>query len=471
MSAIDIAIVGQSYHLQDWAVDCQRTLNLYPQAIESGNTRSVSALLPTDGLIKRFEFDEVGFVRGLYQVADKVLCVVDQALYIIKQGQAQKIGEVLGSSNVQFADNGIHVMMVSDNVVYRYDLATDELSKIDIDDDFFGASSVTFLDSRFVWTVPNSGKVQWSNLLSTKTDALSYATAEAKSDNLVRVIACHGQLWLIGEKTTEIWNTTGSNDSPFIRQSGAYIPIGCGAKNSVAVFGSSLIWLAQSEHGHCQIVMSQGYQAQRISNHAIEQELSHYAKVDDAYAFTYQKDGHNFYVISFPTAEKTWVFDSTTGMWHERSFFNWIKSKHEHHLAYCHCFVDGEHWVGDRKKPMILCLTDKADTDNGQIIVRERVTPCISPHGQRLIFDELQLFCQVGQKSDIEPKILLDWSDDGGVTWSNDRMSIISSAGAMGEFNKRVIFRRLGQSFNRVFRIRMTDIGRLVITGARVKVR
>lgn len=113
-------------------------------------------------------------------------------------------------------------------------------------------------------------------------------------------------------------------------------------------------------------------------------------------------------------------------------------------------------------------MTDKADTDNGQIIVRERVTPCISPHGQRLIFDELQLFCQVGQKSDIEPKILLDWSDDGGVTWSNDR---IGSIGAMGEFNKRVIFRRLGQSFHRVFRLRMTDIGRLVITGARVKVR
>ena len=60
---IDIPIVGQSYHLQDWAIDCQRTLNLYPQVIESGNTQSVSALLPTEGLYKRFEF--TGAIRGL----------------------------------------------------------------------------------------------------------------------------------------------------------------------------------------------------------------------------------------------------------------------------------------------------------------------------------------------------------------------------------------------------------------------
>lgn len=467
MAVVDIPIVGQSYHLNDWAVDCQRTLNLYPQAVESGNTRSVSALLQTEGLVKRFDFGDVGAIRGLYAVADVVLCVAGQTLYVIKENQPVLVGEILGFGLVQFADNSLQVMLVTDGYCYQYTLETGELSLIEIGDDFMGAGSVTFLDSRFIWSVPKSGKIQWSNLLSTKSTALSYATAESRSDNLVRVVACNGQLWLIGEKTTEIWNTTGSSDSPFIRQSGAYIPLGCMAKNSVAVFGASLIWLAQSEHGHCQVVMSQGYQAQRISNHAIEQEISGYARVDNAYAFSYQREGHNFYVISFPTAQKTWVFDSATGVWHERSFFNWALAKHEHHRAVCHCF-NGEHWVGDRKRAIVYCLDDKAESDNGHVIVRERVTPCISPHGQRLIFDELQVFCQVGQKSDSEPKILLDWSDDGGVTWSNDRMG---SIGAMGEFKKRVIFRRLGQSFNRVFRLRMTDTGRLVVTGAKVKVR
>lgn len=469
MAVVDIPIVGQSYHLNDWAVDCQRTLNLYPQAVESGNTRSVSALLPTEGLVKRFDFGD-GAVRGLYAVADIVLCICDQSLYKIQNQEPVRVGDIIGDGLVQFADNSIHVMMVTDGYCYQYTLGSGELSLIEIGDNFMGAGSVTFLDSRFIWSVPNSGKIQWSNLLSTKSTALSYATAESRSDNLVRVVACNGQLWLIGEKTTEIWNTTGSSDSPFIRQSGAYIPLGCMAKNSVAVFGASLIWLAQSEHGHCQIVMSQGYQAQRISNHAIEQEISGYARVDNAYAFSYQRDGHNFYVVSFPSAEKTWVFDSTTAMWHERSFFNWELSKHEHHLANCHCF-NGEHWVGDRQRGLVYCLDDKADTDNDSIIVRERTTPCISPLGQRLIFDELQVFCQVGQKTDIEPKILLDWSDDSGMTWSNDRVTTIGKLGKIGEFKKRVIFRRLGQSFNRVFRLRMTDRGRLVILGAKVKVR
>ena len=280
---IDIPIVGQSYHLQDWAIDCQRTLNLYPQVIESGNTQSVSALLPTEGLVKRFEF--IGAIRGLYTLPDRFLVVAGTALYVVKNGVSQQIGDISGTELVTFADDSVQVMIVGDDT-YRYKMADSSLTKLLINDDtgFFGASSVTFLDSRFIWSVPNSGKIQWSNLLSTTTTALNYATAEAQSDNLVRVIASNGQLWLIGVKTTEIWNSTGSQDLPYQRTSGAYIPVGCAAKDSVSAFGSSLIWLSQTEHGNAQIVMTQGYQVSRISNHAIENELASYAQIDDAYA-------------------------------------------------------------------------------------------------------------------------------------------------------------------------------------------
>lgn len=465
-SSIDIPIVGQSYHLKDWAIDCQRTLNMYPQAVESGNSPNVSALLPTPGLIRRFELS--GKIRGLYALSNFALCVSGEKLYKIQNGSASEIGVIPGQDFVNFSDNSLHVMITGDDA-YKYTIKTNSLEKLAINNDtgFFGASDVTFLDSRFIWTVPNSGQIQWSILLNTTTDALSYATAEARSDNLVRTVSISGQLWLIGEKTTEIWNSTGSNEIPFRRMSGAYIPTGCSAKNSVCIFGSSLVWLSQTDHGQAQIVMSEGFSARRISNHAIESEISHYERIDDAYSFAYQQNGHAFVVMSFPTAKKTWCFDAITQAWHERSFYNTEIFQHEHHRANTICFLNGEHLVGDRELGLIYKLCLDCKDDDGHMILRERITPVLNPHAVRIIFSELELIMQTGQNNNSDPQILLSWSDDRGRTWSTERQA---SIGKIGEFKKRVIFRRLGQSFNRMFRLRLSDAAQFVILGAKAKV-
>jgi hypothetical protein len=352
---------------------------------------------------------------------------------------------------------------------YKYTLKDSKLEKLQINDEtgFFGAIDVTFLNSRFIWTVPNSGQIQWSTLLDTKTNALSYATAELRSDDLVRTIAINGQLWLIGTKTTEIWNSTGSNDMPFQRMSGAYIPTGCSAKDSICIFGSSLVWLSQTDHGQAQIVMSEGFSARRISNHAIEAEISRYTRIDDAYAFAYQQDGHAFVVISFPTAQKTWCFDAITQMWHERSYYNKQQVKHEHHRANTICFFNGEHLVGDRGTGVVYRLCPDSKSDDGQLILRERITPVLNPQATRLIFSELELIMQTGQDNNSNPQILLSWSDDRGRTWSMEHQSGI---GGVGEYDHRVVFRRLGQSLNRVFRLRVSDAAQFVILGAKAKV-
>ena len=468
VALIDIPIVGQSYNMKDWALDCQRTVNLYPQVIESGNTPQVSALLCTPGLVKRFEFD--GVIRGLFALTDFMLVVAGSTLWKVdKNGSKLKIGEVEGMGLVFFSDNSLHIIIVSEKS-YQFTISKNLLQELKITDDsgFLGASDVTFLDSRFIWSVPNSGRIQWSKLLETKTDALSYATAEAKSDNIVRTIANNGQLWLIGERTTEIWNSTGSNDLPFQRMSGAYIPAGCAAKDSVCQFGGALIWLTQTEHGQSQIVMTEGYQVRRISNHAIEADISSYKSIDDAYSFSYQQDGHAFFVITFPSVKKTWCYDASTQMWHERAWYNPDTFMNEHHRANTHCFFNGEHLVGDRENGLIYRLCPDCRDDNKQMILRERTTPVINPHLQKLIFDELEIKMQVGQMDNTKPLVMLDWSDDGGKTWSRVHQQ---NLGGIGKFNSRVSFRRLGQSLNRVFRVKMSDAANLIILGAKAKVR
>ncbi len=128
--------------------------------------------------------------------------------------------------------------------------------------------------------------------------------------------------------------------------------------------------------------------------------------------------------------------------------------------------------VGDRENPIIYLLDKDAELDDESPIIRERTTPCVSPQGSRMIFDEVELICQTGQDNNTKPTVMLDWSDDRGKTWSNDRVvEIAKDIGAIGEYEKRVMFRRLGQSFGRVFRVRMTDAGRLIILGAKAKIR
>ncbi|MHA7891606.1 packaged DNA stabilization protein [Acinetobacter baumannii] len=460
---IDVPFVGQSYHLKDWAVDCQRTLNLYPQAVESGNSPQVSALLPTPGLIAKYELS--GPVRGLYPTSIGVLAVVGTQLFLLGE-TAEQIGEVVGENIVSFADNRIDVLIVGDPVTYAFKQSSKEL-RIIAGGGFLGATDATFLDSRFIVLNPESDQVQWSGLLNTEFSALGYATAEANSDKLVRIFVQNGQLWLIGERTTEIWHSTGNADQPFLRVSGAYINCGCIAKNSLAQFGTGLIWLSQTDVGQGQVVITEGYQVKRISNHAMEQEFASYERLDDAVGYSYQQEGHSFYMLSFPTANKTWCFDGSTGMWHERSFYN-LNSQHERHRSQVHCFYKGKHYVGDHSNGIIYELSLDAETDNGRMIMRERTTPVINPKGQRLIFDALEIFVQAGQHVNREPIVMLDWSDDQGQTWSFDQQETL---GKVGEWKKRVIFRRLGQAFNRVFRLRVTDSSRLIITGAQAKVR
>lgn len=464
MAKISIPIVGQSYHLPDYSIDCQRTVNLYPQAVESQNAPAVTALLPTPGLLPKYQLG-TGVVRGLFALDSFALCVMGTNLYRLnKDGSNALLGAIDGTSRVYFAENGLQVLIVG-NSAYSYTIATGALAKI-TNEGFLGATSVTFVDSRFVVCVPDSGRFQFSGLLSTSFDALDYATAEGKSDKLVRVIANQRELWLIGETTSEVWFGTGDKDLPFQRMPGAFINIGCAAKDSVTLFGGSVIWVSRSDNGQGIIVMTQGYQAQRVSNHAIESEIARYSRIDDAIGYCYQQDGHSFYVLTFPTANKTWCFDLTTNMWHERASLD-ADYRQQRHRSNVHCFFNGQHLCGDYANGAVYVLDGNAYTDNGMAIMRERITPVLNADNVRLRISALEIMAQMGQDSNSDPQVMLAWSDDKGRSWSG---KLQASLGKIGEFEKRMIFRRMGISRNRVFKLTMTDNARLVLLDSKADI-
>ncbi len=177
----------------------------------------------------------------------------------------------------------------------------------------------TALDGYFITHGSNTSRFYWSAPFDPSTwSALDFASAENVNDFIQRVITLERQLYIVGTVSCEVWQTVGGDDV-FGRVSGTYIPYGTPARDSVATIGQSLFWLAQDANGGRYVVRVRELSVARISTHAIETQIQSYTTVSDAYGFGYQQQGNAFYVLTFPTAKKTWVFDLTTQLWHERS--------------------------------------------------------------------------------------------------------------------------------------------------------
>jgi hypothetical protein len=193
--------------------------------------------------------------------------------------------------------------------------------------------------------------------------------------------------------------------------------------------------------------------------------------MSDAVAYTYQQDGHAFYVLNFPSANQTWVYDVATQGWHERAGL--LDNLFTRNRGNCQCNFEGTIIVGDFENGNIyaLDLTTYADNGGPQKWLRSwRALPTGQNNLKRTAQHSLQLVCEtgvglvVGQGSD--PQVMLRFSDDGGHTWSNEHWV---SMGQIGGYGTRAIWRRLGMTQklrDRVYEVSGTDPVKIDIIGA-----
>ena len=330
---------------------------------------------------------------------------------------------------------------------------------------FQGADVVDIVDNYFIYNKPNSQQWAASNLLSPITYGLSYASKFTGPDNLVSIIADHGQVYLLGETTSEVWSDAGTFPFAFQRIPGSSSQHGIAAKFSVARLGNSFAYLARNNRGQSEIVMMNGYFPQRISTHAVENTLVNQT-VSDAVAYTYQLEGHECYVITFPSLDLTWVYDISTGLWHK---WLWVDNQNNYHRhrSNCAALFQGVVLVGDWQNGQIYKLDPNNYTDNGDEIRRLRRCPHLVTDLQRQYFDEFQIQFQPGvglegitnpplnaETVGANPQAMLRWSNDGGSTYSNEHWSDI---GQVGKYKNRIIWRRLGMARDRIFEVVVTD--------------
>lgn len=388
-----IALSGGAYQARSVISSAQRSLNLYAEPLpQQQGEPSQFAFYPTPGLRLLGTLPK-GPVRGIKQVTTGgVYAVGGDTVYHVNTDDwsSTALGTItpMRPYPVSMQDNGNTLMTVDGTTGgWTVDLASNAFAAIS-DPAFYGADRVDYLDTYFILNKPKTPQFYISGSLATTWDSLDFANKESFSDLLVTLAVAKREIWLLGDRTTEVWYNQGLSsaaDFTFAQIQGTFVDQGCCAKYSVATYDDAVYWLAANRAGQGIVLTGAGYQTKRISTFAIENELTTYARIDDAIGFTYMLAGHIFYVLTFPHADKTWVYDIATQQWHE---WLWIDDNGEEHRhrANCAYAINGTVVAGDHENGNLYAVETTALTDNGQPIKRQRSYPHIVNELRRVYY-------------------------------------------------------------------------------------
>lgn len=444
-----------SYRLNSITANNCRLINCFAEQVPDGKQPIRVTRAPG---VATFSSPTSGAGRGLHVMAGVAYAVVGTTLYSISSGgTATSIGTISGTAPCSMANNGTQLVIGTDGGTwYVYNGAT--LATIsDADFTARGARVCDFVDNYIAFVDADSGRWFISDLAdATAYDSLDFATAEGSPDNLVSLITDHREVILFGVESTEIWYNSGVTGFPFERSPGGFIELG-----AVSVLGrckadNSVFWLASDLTAR----RLAGTTPVRISHHGFEERVRGYSTVSDCICYSYTFNGHLCVVFRFPTAGETWVYDITTGEWHERESYGydgWNVS------GFVECY--GKLLVQNSVTGAIGNMSGTTYTEFGGIQRAEWTYQNIYADHKRHVHSMLETVCETGvglvtgQGSD--PQLTLEKSDDGGRTWMTLPTRTI---GAQGEYKTRVKWHRLGASRDRVYRMSISDPVQLSVT-------
>lgn len=409
----------------------------------------------------------------LYVVAGPLLFSIDTSNNVAELGV---VASITGAVDMQ--DNGVQLLIVDGVFGYIYTLVTGTYYQSSLNtagsfgiiaDTNFpnGATTCCFINTRFLVNKPNSLQeymsCQDSNGIAYDgtrwTDATYslpyYISKENHSDYLIASDMLNGAIVLWGTETIEFWQDVGASPQPYARINGATQTWGLAALWSRAKLNNTFYFLGRAEQGGVQVMVLQGYTPTRVSTTDVENIISKMVDWTDAVALTYIIDGHPMYQLNFPSANRSFLFDSLTQFWSEVQTGVDVQARH---FAQMGIAYNRKYYVADYTTGVIYQLQGDVYTDNGTPIKRQATSRHISASLNEFGIDELVLDMETGvglndgQGSD--PQVMLQVSRDGGRTFGIEKWMTV---GKIGDYIRRVIWRRLGSARDFVFQFTMTD--------------
>lgn len=436
-------------------------MNFYP----ASDTERGIILYPTPGLLEHCDLTACSEVREILPWNDYLYVLArrgsQSALWRVDEsGGFVELGTVTTSASgpAWMVHNATQVLIVDGVSGYTYTPSTNIFTQI-LDADFPGAGACDYQDGFGLFFTPDTNQWFHSELYDfTSFDALDFYSKESSPDNIRSLISFAREVYIFGVTGgTEVWYNYGgdnsSSDNPtFARNTGGLIEHGCGAAKSVSTFdGERVTWI--TDQG--QLMQAVRYVSQVISNQMFDRALAGYATYEDAIAFSYRDQGHVFYQASFPTADETWVLDGNTKLFHQRRSYK-AAGGYGRHRANCYALLNGVHYVGDFENGKVYKMSTSYLDDSGNNIGRYVYSKEWDGGINRLFFPPVQVLVEpgVGLVGGSAPQIGLQWSNDGGNTWSTE---LTRSAGEVGEYGTRAVWLQLGSDFRRMYRLNFTD--------------
>lgn len=387
---------GSSYTSQSSNVADERTLNLYPETVESQGGKSQVALYPFQGLKTLCTLVNSGGLVGPQPFQVRAMAVVQdfasvlgQRLFVIGGPQVPITGSVNNFYEIRLA-NGVYtptligtansflagtqeplcsmcvgpgpggvgtVFMTIEGQTYYWssgagftvlplaNFGGTPVAKVSYCDGFFLALNI---NSNQFWASAPNDVTTWPGASTTKVSVFP--------DTVITIEMLQRQVWVLGQTASVVYFDSGNSPFPFDVIQGSYIEQGCGARASVVKLDNTLFWIGADSRGQAVVWRANGYTPQRVSNHAVEFAMQSYQNIAarlasgadqfnngirDAVGYAYQDQGHSFYQLYFPSANSgngaTWVYDVATQSWTERAFLN--GTVEQAHRSMCHAYI------------------------------------------------------------------------------------------------------------------------------------
>lgn len=464
MAQTQIDLKDGSYTAKSIIASAQRCVDVYPERNPDDSPSpftyylryGLQSVIPAPGTGGRGNYRATN--GDLYEVLGTFVFWTDSNF--VRHG----LGTIAaGTTPVSMVDNGRdgNTLVIVDGTASGYvvNLTTHVMTTI-VDTAFYGSTRAEYMDTFFLFDRPDSTQFylspqHWNG--SDPFDPLDIADKVGGADDLQVAAANAGNIQLIGVLTTEIWYNAQGTDFTFARVPSVFIEHGTSAPYSVCQNDVGCYFLSQDDDGGAIFLKIVGYEAKRFSTHAIEAEISKYPTLTDAIGQTYEYEGHAFAKWTFPSADKTWVWDESQGLWHEETWTDDDGQEHAHRgvfAAYAYSTLvmqdafDGALYAQD-----VNTFVDELITGDAPI-VRRRSFPHLVSAGKRIGYSKFIANMQPGSASGLltsqEPLISLRWSDTRGASWGDP---ITTGMGATGAYDRWPTFWQLGIGQDRVFEL------------------
>lgn len=448
-------------------------LNMY-QETQNLNEHSTQLLMRSADGARLFAGGLDGNCRGLYRVSrgrdetgnrPALYGVFGNSLYLFDEdGTAHKIAPIY-TNNTEcrmvetggYGDAHPHLLMVDGTNCYavdvtlpvasqRTDFRTIELPVRPTDDTqhikpthvayLYGYAIVNDEGSDAYYTsiqypfevTDGQGNIDYDIWRLGSTNNVGFITySEWCPDNTTALCSNGSRMLTLGPRSWQVWSFNDDPKNPFSSPDNAAGMVGIKAVNSLAMLGTTAMWLGSSDIGESAVFMINDTTLTRISTGDLERELTQVKNPENAYASIWQEHRHTFYSLTFEDSKVTYVYDVGEGAWHRRASYDITNNLT--FWRYGHAtFAYNRTMVASGNS---LCYLDENtyEEHDGRKILKMRRGGVLTSNDQPFFIDSIELVCNNGQHStkfaniatgameqpdtDLNPRINVRYSWDG----------------------------------------------------------